>query len=692
MTDEPKRSWQVPGFETTPSYRSGYIEEQIQEGEGILSGQPAYKNLARNMQIFDGVFNDKSRSTLCSNFLKYNIRKFVETISDVREIALFGSDAPQYKPFAEIENRVAKAIYQESQFPRQLRKANQYAAVMGTGYLWPKCKTTDYGWGERRIIFEPLGLLDVVPVQVPSSNDIQEAYLVTVYEYMPIAEAHGKFPMFQSQLKPIDQCDFNSRIQARRLDFQEKIKYGDQRRNWGNLYCEIRYTFIRDLRINHFNTELPMGEENTSWFYKVPFVGQSILGGYRDGQPFMRPAVKEDCRIYPSLRLIISNKGVDGPMYDGPAYDWHGQMPPVAYNVDDWPWMMLGLSLVDGVGSIEQTKRKHERRIDQILSYRTNPAMGYDRTSTGGPKVENFDIFEENVRVGVDGKPKDVLQALMMDDLNIDEKNFNFVEILRNMQKEQLGIDDLGSLMNMRLNISSDSFDKALETIGPIAKGIASSMEASNAKIGHMLKFMIPQWMDTARIIEYIGPDNIITEFFDYDPESMIPSHMPEEYSGGLIPTSQGEDGTAIPIPSNYDKISRARRFAKNLRLMNVPSTLLKITQMEEQTKFLALYGRGFPISPHTVAKKLGIDNFGDIAGDTEFEKWKNWKMLELLLMAQAQSAAMELGIIDTTGGAQEMETGKQHAGGRPPTDQKPGKLVMKDKKTSPRPVVKTSE
>ncbi len=302
MTDKPESSWQAPNFESSASYRLGWVEEQVQEGEGFLQGQSCYQNLPRNMRIFDGIFNDQTRSTIKTNILRYYIRKFVETISDVREIGLYGTDAAQFKPFSEVSNKMAKAIYQESQFPRQLRKALQFSSVMGGGYLWPKCKTTNYGWGERRIIFEPLGILDVLPVQMPSSNDIQESYVVTVFEYMPIAEAHGLFPLFQSQLKPIDSVDYKSRVAARRIDFQEKFKYGEQQRGYGNLYCEIRYTFIRDLRINTLNEfggghEFPMGDPGASWFYKVPYVGQDIVGGIQGGNSYMRKAKKEACRV-----------------------------------------------------------------------------------------------------------------------------------------------------------------------------------------------------------------------------------------------------------------------------------------------------------------------------------------------------------------------------------------------------------
>lgn len=696
--EQQRTSWQVPIFELSATHCLGFVEEAIQEGEGFISGSRSYKNLAKNMQMFDGMFVDTTKSTLASNFLKYNVRKFVETISDIREIGVLGSDATQYKPFAEIENNVMKCIYTESQFPRQLRKALQWASVTGVGYLWPKCKAEDYGYGERRIVFEPLGLLDVLPVQVPSNNDTQDAYINTIYEYMPIAEAHGRFPMFQQHLVPVNSCTYPSRLTAKRLDWAEKFRYGDQTRNWGNLYCEIRYTFIRDLRINNSGHEFPMGDPDTSWFYKVPTIGQSIFGGVRNNQAFYRPATIQDCRVYPNLRLIITSPGVDHPMYDGPAFDWHGKMPAVPYTVDDWPWEAMGLSLVESVATVERTKRKHERSMDRILTTRGNPPMGYDRSSTGGPKIENFDLFEENVRMGGDGPPKATFQSILPEEVQVTETNYKFLELLTKMEEQQLGINDLGNLLDAKLNLSPDSFDKALESVGPIAKGIAASMEASNGKIAEMMKFMIPQWMDTRRIIQYIGPDKITPEIFDFDPSSLIPSHLEDEYVAGQLPADDVE-GVQVFRASLYDKLARARVFAKNVRLISIPSTLLKITQAQEQLKFLQLYRSDFPICPQTVAKKLGIENFGDIPGDTEFEKWVNWKKLQIALMAQAQQLQSELmpappaeGQTPTDGTSSEGRSNGLHAGGRPPSGKQPPKIEVKGKNSgNPRTTVSES-
>lgn len=678
-------SWQCPKFEEDPQKRAAWVEDQLHDGEAWLEDQKSYKDLARNLKIFDGIIDDGVSSTLVTNGLKYDIRKFIETISEVREIGSYGSDAAQYKSYATMLNKVAKGIYLEASFPRSVRKALQFSAVMGRGYIWPKVKTDDYGFGERRLIFEPLGLLDVIPVQIPSTNDVQDAYAVTVFEYMPIAEAHARFPLFQDRLQPISDVKYQSRVQCRRADYAQRFRYGqNEARNWGDLYCEIRYTFVRDLRINNSGHEFPMGDLNTSWFYKVPSVGQDIVVGIANGSPKLGKARPEDCRVYPQLREMITSPGIDIPMYDGPAFDWHAKIPPVQYDVDDWAWEPIGRSLVSDVGSIETTIRKLSRRMDQVVRTELNPPMGYDRQQSGGPTIENFDIFKQDQRLGVDGEPTKVLQSLLPEGVEVKDVHFKFLDILVKMREMQLGIQDLGNLANLKFNVSGESMDKALEEIGPIAKGIAAGMEAANAKVAFQLKTMIVQWYDTKRIIEIIGPDNITQEVFDFDPGSTVPSHMPEEYQ----PSTPGNTSLwSVPEqPSIYSKTDRARRFASNLRVISVPSTLLKITQRDEQQKLILLKKMGAPISWASIMPKIGVENFGDVKGNTEFEKWMNEEIEMLKVKAAAAKMAAALGLGEPGG------PGQGKGGGRPNSMQKPPKTATKGGDGgTPRIVQKTS-
>jgi hypothetical protein len=671
MSDLEHMQWQVPRLEEPAEKRAAWVEEQLSEGEGWMEDQRSYKDLAKNLKIFDGIIDDGISSSLITNGLKYDIRKFIETISEVREIGSYGTDAVQYKAFATMVNKVCKGIYLEAGFPRCVRKALQFSAVMGRGYIWPKVKTGDYGFGERQLIFEPLGLLDVVPVQMPSTNDVQDAYAVTIFEYMPIAEAHARFPLFQDRLQPISDVSYKSRVQCRRADYAQRFRYGGtQARNWGDLYCEIRYTFVRDLRINNTGYEMPMGDIGTSWFYKVPFVGQDIVKGVENGSPKIGKARPEDCRVYPQLREMITSPGVAIPMYDGPGFDWHAKIPPVQYDVDDWAWEPIGRSLVSDVGSIEITKRKWERRMDQVGRTTLNPPIGYDNSSTGGPTIENFDIFKQDQRLGLAGEPKKMLQSILPEEVRVEEVHFKFLDVLTKMREMQLGIQDLGNLANLKFNISGETMDKALEEIGPIAKGIAAGMEAANAKVAYQLKTMIIQWYDTRRVIQIIGPDNITADVFDFDPASMVPSHMPEE----MVPHTPG--GTTLwkspDEVSIFSKMERAKRFASNLRLISVPSTLLKITQRDEQQKLILLKKMGAPLSWSTIMPKIGIENFGEVKGNTEFEKWMNEELEMLKVKAAAAQLAAQLGLGAPQG------PGQGKGGGRPNSMSKPPKTAQK--------------
>jgi hypothetical protein len=699
-------SWRVPDFEKSDTEKIAWVEETIREGEGYLSGQACYRNLDKNLRVFDAIWKDKARSFLVTNQLKYNIRKFCETLAEVREIAGFGSDVPAYKKMAEMLTKVSKCIYLESDFPYQILKVLQYATVMGIGYIWPKVVATEYHFGPREMKFDALGLLDVVPVQIPSrTNDVQDAYAVTIYDYMPIAEACANFPLFQGQLQTVGRNNYKTLIQAQRQDFAAQYRYGkvaeSQSRSFGNLYTEIRYTFIRDIRINTSGKEMMFGDPGTSWFYKVPTLGQPIFGGMRNGQPYMRPAMVADCRMYPNLRLIITSSGLNKVMYDGTSYDWDSKMPVIQYTVDDWAWEALGRSLVGDVASIESTIRKIKRLMDQTLSAQLDPPLGYKAEENGGKSLETWDMFQPDTRLGLFGsdEPRKTLQSLLPEEVRVGNEHREFVKDLEQAELAQLGLNDVGNLANIKMNIANDTADKMLESIGPIAKGIAMRIEKANKRIGERMKILIPQYMSADRLVEYVGPDGLAREMFDYNPDDFVPSHMPDELGpGGSSPTT----------PSMYERLTRAKFFVKQLRLISIPNTLLKITAMQRQLLMLQLKRGGAPLPWSFVMATLDIGNWGETEGGTLKEKFFNeevdLQVMGIVAKAKALMKLKEMGIDPSIleggeggGGGKAGPGGKgggggQHAGGRPSSGQKSPKLAAKGGAGgTPRTVVKES-
>lgn len=669
------KSWQAPPFTEPPSKRMGWLNEQVSEGENWQKGQTAYKDIPLAIDIVSGKIDpsNQSRSDLNINYAKFAVRKIVATLADVRQVGYFESSF--WPEQTAMFNKGIKAVAHEGLFPRKVRTCLQYMAMTGTGYIWPRWIRTNGGYGKGKFDFYPLGLMDVIPVQMPANNDLQGAYIVHVFIYMPVWEAHAKFPRYQASLLPVSRRRFSSSVAGRRLDLAERFRYGDSTDYWGNLYCEIRYSFIHDMTVNPFGVAVPMGEGDTSWSYTVPYLGQDIPGGVDSkGQRTMRKAEIEDCLLYPNPRLMISSRGMSSPMYDGPARDWHPYFPLAPYTCDDWPSESLGFNLFHDIHSSEKSRQRAERGIDQIVKARQDPAMAYDRSAgVNDGTAQSLDPFEDRKRLGVDGDPSKVLASLLPQWLlEVPSFHGEWLKYLKEMEDAQLGLNEVQALAEMKINMGGNALDKALGLAGPIVKDISFGMECSTALIWEMLKYMIPQHVNTRTMMQYVGPDNISPETVDFDPDSLVPSH-------GLDEMAQVPVGVVIPHDSIYSRIERLKMLADNLKLMFVPHTMHDITQMEEQLKYLQLFRGGFPIAPHDVAKKLNIENYGDIDGATAFDRWLNWEKKKLVLSAQAQQLASSLmpqGAGDQQGTGP--KGGQKTTGGRAPSGQQAPKLKQK--------------
>ena len=77
-------SWQAPPREMSGSYIKGFFEELVQQGDNWVQNQPGIANLTNDIQLLMGTGQDRD---MHSNLLQPDIRSFVETITDLRQIA-----------------------------------------------------------------------------------------------------------------------------------------------------------------------------------------------------------------------------------------------------------------------------------------------------------------------------------------------------------------------------------------------------------------------------------------------------------------------------------------------------------------------------------------------------------------------------------------------------------------------------
>lgn len=661
------KSWQAPSMFARPADRLAFCKDMRQTGEQWIESQSSYADIPKAVDIISGRTNaveTQTRSAINTSRLKRDCREVIGALCNIRPFWGYTSEAEMYASFAHMMNLTARAVYLESFFDRSLKGALQFALITGDGYIWPKATRSLYGRGPLRIKYDYLGALDVLPVQMPRDNDLQEAYLVTICDFVPVAKAHSMFPLFQDKLKPIAKRRYRGTSQAgRRMTLAERFRFGSRRDSFQELYCDINYQYILDCSINQTDQVLRMGQEGTSWYYEVPVIGSPIQT--RDpltGQVYERKAMPEDCYIYPYRRVMIFNDDV--LLYDGPAWDWHGMLPLARFSLDRWPIEGLGQILMKDGYEYQRAINELERHAQTVANARLRPGLTYDVGAGGSinsATAEGLDPFAPDTRVGIDssgGSDKPAFNTIIPEQFyEVPEWFFPLMEHYGQGMDYQLGLGQIQALAKLRANISSDSIDKLMESgQGPIVEDTSRDMEMPLQQLGEMTKYLILQYMNTRRIIQYVGEDNTETKMFDYDPESVIPSHLP-------IEAARFKAGET----SEVTRLIRARHFADNLKFSIVPYSVHEITQMRKKLGMIQLKKSGVWISSKTIAEAWNVPDYGHIGGNTEIERYWKEKELELMHMARLKeiTEGMMGGTVPGAGGGNPV--GRPNTFGAPP-------------------------
>jgi len=705
--NEREKNWQVLPFEASDDKKLAFCKQAIESGIKWNEDQCSSEDITTALDILAGKSGGQVSgkwAKITTGDLKRAIREIVETLANIRPLWGYETNNDTFKKLCDMLNKIAKSIYLEYFVDRSLCDALQFAAPTGAGFIYPYFTRDKFGSGEGEFVFKALGQPDVLPVQLPRDRNYQKAYIVTLVIPMGIAEAHARFPLYQSKLKP-----FAKKRYGKTTGGEQRRGYDQNRWRMHSIetqleqYCDIYFTYILDLRINYgkldeegkpildesgnpIGEELKMGEEGTSWSYTVPYVGQMIKR-FENGHSVERAATEDDCRVYPQRRLMISCDAA--LMYDGPAFDWHGMVPLVPFYFDAWAWEGTGYSLFRGTAATQDAIDDLVRSIYRIAMARANPGKSYntDITSKDGKlssrQAESMDPFDPNATFGIDGDTKEPVMRPPMPEwcYNIPEWVPKAVEFLQNTINRQLGLDQIKSLEKLKSNIQDP--EKLLDAEGPVVEGSSRSMEMSWRDLGKILKSLIIQYLPTGTIIQYVGAKGVAPEVFDYSPEMVTPSHLPGE---------QTFDAEGKETPSTVDTITRAKYFDKNLKVNITPHSMHYIAQSKQKLNLLALIGKGVPIDPETLATQFDIPNFGTIEGSTVIEKIFNWAKMQLENKAGLAKLAKGLGLGDEEDGAKKPgPKAGQPGAGHPSSNKKNPQAKQKGTQSGGRVVMKTS-
>lgn len=642
----------VPNRSKSEDFKHGWLTDALRDGESYLKSQRNWSSIDKAVDILSGHGLDKVPKNLSRvhlNMLKRDVKEAVATLANMRPLWGYKTDNSDFANLANILNKMLMSWYLGTFADRSVRQALQYAAGTGLGWVSPVWENDMWVTGRGDIALKVYGPRDVIPFQIGRDHNIQRCYMVTIRDEVPLALAMAAYPLQIDKLSPDRTSPTWMKKGLRRVQkFLSPVldRFGPGRGKESDESefptVDIFRSYIIDLTYNDTDRPISMGDVGTKWHYIVPPYGSEIPTGENTsgGQALYRKAELADSMLYPLRRLIKWTS--QGILSDNTAPDWHGKAPVVPFQTDDWPWDFIGTSMTKDGETVQESNTRLMRAIDDSANARLDPALQYDENTMSQGLMERFSPrtpgqrIKTNMQMGDGVKP--VLPAAYYD---VPSWIPQFIDGLWEKMHYVLGIRDVQALAKAK-QMGSDGLEKAMELAGPIITDMSRNMERGMRDLGEMWKADAMQYYDVGRRFQILGKDGVTEEDFDYDPGTMIPSHMPDEIA--RIKSGQLPQG----FVSRANVIERAKIHINSCYFHITPNSLHQITQLTRKMLMIQLFRSGFPIGPWKVAEAMDIDNYGtpdaaakimgsDKAPDDEFGRWLLWRELQGKIQGQQQ-------------------------------------------------------
>lgn len=289
----PDPLWRAPSADKSAMFKLGWIREQRQQGEAYVRNARATQGVDESIDLIAGIETERigpGRSTIQYNRLKREIREIVAVSSTLRPVPAFRTDNRDLDAHETVLNKTWRAWWGNTFADRAVRKAKQWAAVTGTGYLSPVWTQDFLVAGRGDIQLFDYGVESVLPVQLGRDGDLQKAYVVITKSSIPIHAAHAMFPTFQDLIVPdrtkpgwfartwkrLRQQYASPAFNALSKDKQDDSPFPE---------CDFYTAYIMDLSINETGQKIPMGDPGSTWYYEVPPYGsEQEVGRTIDGR------------------------------------------------------------------------------------------------------------------------------------------------------------------------------------------------------------------------------------------------------------------------------------------------------------------------------------------------------------------------------------------------------------------------
>lgn len=672
-------AWQCPPRESDPADVLAWCKRTRSQALSWLMSQSSYREFNDAIKVLefeaqDDVVQPDTMSDVSSGEVRRNTKELVATLSNMKASASFKTDNADVYNVAGILNKLYMAWWHMARPALRHRDQLQLAAAAGAGFICPEWDPDFHGFGRGNVRLSARPPQQVLPIQLPQDGDYQNAYAVHLITEMPIAEAHMKFPAKAGLIK--SDRDSPSWLRKGFQRVQEFLSpvlemFGATRSDKAGdpifPTVDIHYCYVKDNSVNITGKTIVMGDPATNWSYAVPSVGQDIDSGVRgqDGSILYRKATMEDARLYPNRRLI---KWCNSCLIDDDVSPfWHGQLPAIPVSLDKWAWDPIGKPVTYGSASLERSVTRLMRAIDDSAVTRLDPPLVVTE-QLSEDYAEGFScripgqMLKMNTLSGEPVKP-----LLPSDFYNLPAWIAEYIKFLETKTQRNMGVLDVQALAKAAQLPSQETLDKMKDLSGPLISDMTDQLEACISKVGEQWMWLTFQFLTVKRRLQLLGDDGVTSQDFDFDPGSLVPSHLP------------GENPNAGS--SRLDKTQRAKWFAGQFYFFVIPGSLHNMTNITQKLMMIQLKKAGVPIDRWTMAEIFDVPNYGPPpAGTTNVQERlvAEQRMAEEAMKRQA----VAMGVLNedgTPGPASPQGQGAGNPVGRPPSGLQPPQIVMKD-------------
>lgn len=595
---------------TSADERLNWLLMSRERGEAWLAAQRSSIDVQSAMDLISGLdaetVPDAQMSDVRSGEIKRDLSELIAELANLRAEGHIKTDNKEFYDQAAVFQKRYRAWFQMTRVRRKVRSAIAYAATLGTGGLVAEYDPTYFGPGRGETNLRPCGPHGMIPDGLPPDGDYQRAYAVHLIEEVPIHDARARHPLFAAKIQP--DRGMPSGWAKRMASFSRWLspvlnyfgvrgeKPQDAVSNAPTV--DLVTTYIRDYSLNLTNDTMVMGQPGTTWEVAVPPLGAMLPTGIKDteGRMTFRTANADDAKLYPNRRQVIWCKSC--VIKDDNSPYWHGRVPLFRFKLEDWPWESNGISVLKDVACLGRSQTRIMRAIEDSVIARLNPAMFYDDTafSENAEELINPRIPGQRVRANLSLGGEMIKPMLPAQYYDVPQQTMDWVWKLGDVIKRKMFIQDVEAMAKARGIPGADALEKMLEQAGPVVRDLLEAIEDSMNECGTMLLSNFIQFDSLNRRLELLGDDGFTREDFDYEPGTLVPSHL------------EGED---IRRASDTPMIERARKHAKRFYFYITPGSLHELSRNSAKLMVLQAMKAGLKLDQWTLAKYFSIPYYG---------------------------------------------------------------------------------